>query len=89
MSGISYMNTAAAFINGKKEMVFIPGKEYCEECNPNRISVTPFSSAQYAEDVSSIETEPDEDDIYADIYYSNDREEREMRWRRKLYQQSN
>jgi hypothetical protein len=82
MSEISYVNSATV-ISRKKEMVFIPGQE------PNRISVTPLSSARKTEDVSSIETEPDEDDIYADIYYSNDREEREMRWRRKLYQQSN
>lgn len=88
MSEISYVNSSAV-ISSKNETVFISGQEYCKDCKPNRISVTHFSSAQYAEDASSIETEPDEDDMYADIYYSNDREEREMRWRRKLYQQSN
>jgi len=82
MSEFSYVNSAAV-ISSKKETVFISGQE------PNRISVTPLSSARKAEDVPSIETELDEDDIYADMYYSNDREEREMRWRRKLYQQSN
>ena len=82
MSEISCVNSAA-IISGISRMVFITGQTYCEDCKPNRIFATSRSIA------SSIETEPDEDDIYADIYYSNDREEREMRWRRKFYQQSN
>jgi len=30
--------------------------------------------------------ELDSDDLYCDLYYPNDRKEREMRWRRQMYQ---